>query len=109
MAILLASPKEGLRLRLVAAQFAGSNTLKRVQPEHAGSGKQLSLAIKSTYCILYCSQKAGYFAPPRSQQPFGACLGAVPFGEGKRTARNLSAVYCAIGDTAQLVMFHLVM
>ena len=25
------------------------------------------------------------------------CLGAVPSGEGKRTARNLSAVYCAVG------------
>jgi hypothetical protein len=30
----------------------------------------------------------------------GGCLGAVPSGEGKRTARNLSAVYCAIGDVS---------
>ena len=28
------------------------------------------------------------------------CLGAVPSGEGKRTARNLGAVYCVVGDVS---------
>jgi hypothetical protein len=31
---------------------------------------------------------------------YPACLGAVPSGEGKRTARNLRAVYCVVGDVS---------
>jgi hypothetical protein len=36
--------------------------------------------------------------PPHPVGAKTACLGAVPSGEGKRTARNLSAVYCVVGS-----------